>query len=75
MDALSWFSSKQVDVDVKDVLQDPEAMKRMKELTGQTLTPTFKHGDFVVPDFSTAELEAALRKRPEIQKELGIDLD
>lgn len=71
-DALSYFSSENVDVEVKDVLRDAEAMERMKKISGQSLTPTLEYGDFLVPDFSVDEFVAAVKKRPDVQKELGL---
>ena len=71
-EALDFFAAAGIEVEVKDVLRDPEAMERMIEISQQTLTPTFEFGDFIVPDFSTDEFKAALAKRPDIQKALGM---
>lgn len=71
-DALSYFKRENVELDVRDVLRDEEARKRMHDISGQGLTPTFEYGDFVVADFDTGEFVAALDKRPEIREELEI---
>lgn len=71
-DALTYFSRNGVDVEVRDVLRDEKARSRMKELTGQTLTPSLEYDDFVVADFSVDEFKAELRKHPEMIEKLGI---
>ncbi len=46
-----------------DVRRDAAAAKEMRELSGQTLTPTLSIGDaLVLPDFDTGQLEAFLKK-------------
>ena len=46
-----------------DVRRDAAAFKEMKELSGQTLTPTLSIGDaLVLPDFDTGQLETFLKK-------------
>jgi len=71
-DALSYFERQSVDLDIKDVLQDQKAASRMKEISGQTKTPTLEYADFMVADFSVDEFVAAARKRPDIQEKLGL---
>jgi glutaredoxin 3 len=71
-DALSFFQRSGLDLEVKDVTRDGEAMKRMREISGQSLTPTFEYKDFIVADFSVNEFEAAVKKRPEIGQELKL---
>ncbi|HLS27683.1 MAG TPA: glutaredoxin family protein [Opitutales bacterium] len=71
-EALSYFKKENVALDVRNVLQDVEARQRMHEISGQTLTPTFEYGDFVVADFDVGEFKAAVNKRPDIKKELGL---
>lgn len=71
-EALSYFKKANLKLDVRDVLQNVEARKRMHEVSGQTLTPTFEYRDFVVADFDIGEFEAAINKRPEIKEELGL---
>ena len=48
-------------------------MDRMIEVSGQSLTPTFEYGEFVVADFSVDEFENELEEFPEVCRELGID--
>lgn len=46
-----------------DVRRDPTAMARMRELSGQSLTPTLVVDDgLLLPDFDTGQLEAFLKK-------------
>ncbi len=67
-----FFDQHGVDVDVRDVNRDRSAMNRMVEVSGQTLTPTFEFGDFVVADFDMDEFTAELNEFPEIRLQLGI---
>jgi glutaredoxin len=69
--ALSFFSQHGVAVDVRDVSQDSRDMKRMIEISGQSLTPTFEFGEFVVADFSVDEFLDALEQVPETKQQLG----
>ena len=70
-EALAFFSQHGVDVEVRDVHQSPQNMQRMVEISGQSLTPTFEHGEFVVSDFSIDEFLDELEQVPKIKKELG----
>ena len=46
-----------------DVRRDPAAAARMKELSGQTLTPTLViDDDLLLPDFDTGQLEKFLKE-------------
>jgi len=47
----------------------------MVEISGQTLTPTFEYGEFIVADFSVDEFVQELEEFPEVMRELGIDED
>ena len=47
-------------------------MHRLIEVSGQSLTPTFVYGDFVVADFSIDEFQEQLNQAPQIKKQLGI---
>ena len=49
-EALSFFNSHGVDLDVRDVLSSPKDMDAMVSVSGQTLTPTFEYEDFMVAD-------------------------
>jgi glutaredoxin 3 len=70
--ALSYFQRQGVELDVKDILQDQAAASRMKQISGQTLTPTLEYGDFMVADFGVDEFVAASKKRPDVRDELGL---
>jgi len=50
-------------------------MDQMMEISGQTMTPTFQYGDFVVADFSVDEFMSEISEFPELQAELGIGDD
>lgn len=71
-EALAYFQSQGVELDVRDVLSNAKDMDAMVTISGQTLTPTFEYNDFVVADFSVDEFQAELSECPEVQKELGI---
>jgi glutaredoxin 3 len=71
--ARSYFEQHGIDLDIKDVTRSRAAMDRMVDVSGQTLTPTFEYGEFVVADFSVDEFEAELDEFPEVRRELGID--
>lgn len=71
-EAVAWFQQHAIDVDLRDVNLSAANMQRMVEISGQTLTPTFEYGDFVVADFSVDELLDELAEQPEIRRELGI---
>jgi glutaredoxin 3 len=47
-------------------------MKRMYEISGQSLTPTLEFGDFMVADFGVDEFVSAVKKRPDVQEKMGI---
>ena len=47
-------------------------MDAMLALSGQTKTPTFEYGDFMVADFDVDEFLAELNEFPEIRQKLGI---
>lgn len=69
--ALSFFSQHGVPVDVRDVTASSQNMARMVEISGQSLTPTFEFGEFVVADFSVDEFLDAVEQVPEIKQQLG----
>ena len=72
-EALSFFNSQGVELDVRDVSANPKDMDAMVSASGQTLTPTFEFEDMVVADFSVDEFVAELAEFPEISQKLGID--
>ena len=71
-EARAHLSEHGIDVDVRDVTQSRQNMDRMVAVSGQTLTPTFEYGEFVVADFSVEEFQDALDQNPEIKQELGM---
>ncbi|MGB0273479.1 MAG: glutaredoxin family protein [Opitutales bacterium] len=71
-EALSYFNSQGVDLDVRNVSKDPKEMDAMVTISGQTLAPTFEYDDFVVADFSVDEFLAELNDFPEVRKKLGL---
>lgn len=48
--------------EVRDVLADEDQYARMREISGQSLTPTLEVDGKVLPDFDTGQLEVFLRE-------------
>ena len=71
-EALTYFHSQGIELDVRDVLSNVQDMDTMLQISGQALTPTFEYQDFVVADFSVDEFQAEINEFPEIKKSLGI---
>lgn len=74
-EALSFFNSNGVELDVRDVYENAKDMDAMVQVSGQTKAPTFEYEDFVVADFSVDEFLAELNEFPEIRQKLGIHDD
>jgi glutaredoxin len=74
-EALSFFNSQGVDLDVRDVNANAKDMDAMVNISGQTKTPTLEYEDFVVADFSVDEFLAELSEFPEVRQKLGISDD
>lgn len=74
-EALSFFNSQGVDLDVRDVNQNAKDMDAMVAVSGQTKTPTLEYEDFMVADFDVDEFLAELSEFPEIRQRLGISED
>ncbi len=72
IDALAYFKAKDIALDIIDVRLEPHRMKELLEVSGQSMTPTFKHGDFMVADFDVEEFEAALERNPEAKINLKL---
>lgn len=72
-EARGYFQLHGVDVDVRDVSRSRGNMQRMIEVSGQTLTPTFEYGDFVVADFSVDEFIDQIAEAPEVRRDLGLN--
>jgi len=72
IDALAYFKSKSMDLEIIDVRTDPTKMPELIEISGQSKTPTLQNGEFVVADFDIEEFEEAMSKSPEEAKRLGL---
>ena len=70
IDALAYFEGKGLDLEIVDVRAEPKRMNELIEISGQSMTPTFKHGDFVVADFDLEEFETALEQNPAAKNNL-----
>lgn len=71
-EARSFFDQNGIAIEIRDVTKSKAAMQRMIQISGQTLTPTFEYGEFVVADFSVNELNEELDQFPELRAELGL---
>jgi len=74
-EALGFFATHGVSLEIRDVGRDYGHMKRLIEVSGQSSTPTLEFGDFIVADFSIDEFLDELHERPDIQAQLGITDD
>ena len=74
VDALKYFSDAGLEIVVVDVRMDPSRLSELLEVSGQTKTPTFKNGDFLVADFDISEFKQALYENPEEAKKLEISI-
>lgn len=72
IDALAYFKSKSVDLEIIDVRLDPSRMIELIEVSGQNKTPTLQNGEFVVADFDISEFEDAMSKNSNEAKKLGL---
>lgn len=72
VEALAYFKAQGVGLETREVRRNKVFMDQMVKLSGQTKTPTFVFGDFVVADFDVSEFKAALQKAPAVQQALGI---
>lgn len=70
-EAIAFFNTQGVDLDIRDVNKSTKYMSDMVTLTGQNKTPTFSFDDFVVADFDVKEFLAALKESPKIHERLG----
>ncbi len=71
-EAVSHFARQEMNLIIKDVSQNTHDMDHMIKITGQSLTPTFEYGDFIVADFSIDEFQQQLENAPDVKKALGI---
>lgn len=62
IEAIDWLEQRSIPFEQIDVLADAEAYREMRELSGQSLTPTLVLEDgSVLPDFDVGQLEKFLR--------------
>ena len=63
VDAVAWMEKKGYQFKTVDVLTDAAAYARMRQISGQSLTPTLETAEGkVLPDFDVGQLEIFLRK-------------
>jgi len=74
-EALAFFNTQGVDLDIRDVSASPKDMDAMVSITGQDKVPTFEYSDFIIADFSVDEFLAELNEFPETRHHLGISDD
>lgn len=61
-EAMEWLTAHGIAYDLIDVLRDDAAFKKMKQLSGQTKTPTLEMPDGrVLADFGVEELPDFLK--------------
>lgn len=71
-DALAFFKSHNIALDIRDVLENPIDMSDMQRISGQKFTPTFVFADCIISDFSVDEFKTAIESYPEKKVSLGI---
>ena len=54
---MAWLDARNYTYEKLEVIENPEAMKEMKELTGQTSAPCMEVDGLVLADFGVDELE------------------
>lgn len=59
-EALAWLDQHGYRYEVREVLEDPAAMARLREISGQSLTPTMEVDGKVLADFDTGQLSEFL---------------
>ena len=59
-EALAWLDARGYRYEIREVLEDPEAMERMRQISGQSLTPTMEVDGKVLADFDTGQLSEFL---------------
>jgi len=72
VDAIAYFKSKSLELDIIDVRTDPSRLPELIEISGQSKTPTLQNGEFIVADFDIDEFEDAISKNPEEAGKLGL---
>ncbi len=74
-EAMAFFSQHGIELDVRDVHASEANLHRLIEISGNSLTPTFEYGEFVVADFSVNEFLDELEQVPDLKRELGLGDD
>tara|TARA_B100001093_G_scaffold222778_1_gene213518 strand:- start:1047 stop:1319 length:273 start_codon:yes stop_codon:yes gene_type:complete len=74
LDAMEYFRKENIVLEIKDVRQSDSDMNAMKQVSGQSLTPTFVLDKCVIADFSVDEFKTAIRKHPDTLKAIGLKL-
>lgn len=59
-EARAWLDARGYRYEIREVLEDPAAMERMREISGQSLTPTMEVDGKVLADFDTGQLSEFL---------------
>ena len=59
-EALAWLDAHGYRYEIREVLDDPEAMEHMRQISGQSLTPTMEVDGKVLADFDTGQLSEFL---------------
>ena len=72
IDALAYFKTKSMELEIIDVRNDPSRMPELIEISGQSKTPTLQNGEFIVADFDLDEFEEAMSENPAEAKKLGL---
>ena len=64
VEAVDYLDQRGYKYQQVNVLRDADAFQRMKDLSGQRLTPTLSidDGDLLLADFDTSQLEKFLKK-------------
>jgi glutaredoxin len=70
--AMAFFTQHGIELDVRDVKISDANLHRLIEISGNSMTPTFEYGEFVVADFSVDEFLAELEQVPDLKRELGL---
>lgn len=71
-DALKFFKENNIDVDIRDVIENTAFSSEMEKISGQSYTPTFVYGKCVIADFSVDEFKSEIDKYPQIKSELKL---
>lgn len=62
VDAEAWLKREGYSYEAVNVISNPEAYEKMRELSGQSCAPTLTFGELMLADFDTGEMEAFFDK-------------